>query len=202
MELCLNRTEVGSLVPAADPLRYLVARVASRDEVAMGDLYDATCARVFGLSLKILRDRAAAEESTLDVYAQVWREAGRYDPARGGVLAWILNLARSRAIDIFRTRARSSAQEETLNLSLVLADLSPGPEEFSLEAERARKVRTALRGLPEEQRRVIEAAFFGGLSHTEVAEALGQPLGTVKTRIRTGLATLRRALGSAEEGFA
>ncbi|MBI3447432.1 MAG: sigma-70 family RNA polymerase sigma factor [Acidobacteria bacterium] len=194
--------EAGPLAPPPDPLAPLISRIASGSEQALGALYDATSSRVFGLTLKILRDRPAAEEATIDVYAQVWREASRFDLRRGSALAWLLNLARSRAIDIYRSRSRQSGPEEPLVDILHIADPSPGPESASLEMERARNVRAALRSLPPEQRRAVEAAYFSGMSHSEVAEALGEPLGTVKTRIRAALATLRRALVASDRGIA
>ena len=188
--------------PPDDPLEKLVGRMAAGQEGALGELYDATSPRVFGLTLRILGDRAAAEEATIDVYTQVWKQTGRYDPAKGTVLAWLLILGRSRAIDILRSRARRAEQESSFAASLDLSDPAPGPEQASSEAERARRVRLALRSLPGEQRAALEVVYFGGLSHREAAEALSQPLGTVKTRVRTGLATLHRALTPPPEGLA
>ena len=185
--------------PLDDPLSPLLARISQGDEAALGVFYDATSARVFGLAIAILRNPSAAEEATLDVYSQVWRQAGRFDPAKGNATGWLLTLARSRAIDLLRSRSRTLDQEEALDGTFHLRDEDPGPERASLEAERARRVRAALAALPPEQRQAIEAAFFGGLSHSEVAAALGQPLGTIKTRIRTGLSALRRALASVQE---
>jgi RNA polymerase sigma-70 factor (ECF subfamily) len=172
-----------------------VELIARRSEAALAELFDATSPRVYGLARRILRDPAAAEEATLDVYAQVWRDAGRYDSGKGSVAAWLLTLARSRAIDLLRSRERRAETEAPLEPAEAMIDDAAGPEEASLESERARQVRRALAALPADQRRALEAAYFRGLSHTEVAAALGQPLGTIKTRIRTGLLALRRALG-------
>src|SRR5436309_5345456 len=113
--------------PPDDPLEKLVGRMAAGQEGALGELYDATSPRVFGLTLRILRDRAAAEEATIDVYTQVWKQTGRYDPAKGTVLAWLLILGRSRAIDILRSRARRAEQESSFAASLDLSDPAPGP---------------------------------------------------------------------------
>jgi len=168
--------------------------VAAGDQVALGRLYDATSRRVFGLVLRILRDHHAAQEVTLDVYTRVWQQARRFDSSRGSVEAWLLTLAHHRAIDQLRQRRRQSERETSLEPEFDLPDTQPDPETVSSEADLARRVRHALRTIPEEQRRAIVAAYFGGLSHTEVAQALGQPLGTVKTRIRSGLLALRRAL--------
>ena|SRR5437867_2628300 len=202
MEMCLQTGPGPVQVPPDDPLGPLVALVAGGSESALGSLYDAASPRVFGLALRILRDRPAAEEATIDVFSQAWRQAGRYDAEKGTVLAWLLNLARSRAIDLLRSRAKQNELETALDGTFDLSDPEPGPERSSLEEERARRVRAAMSTLPSEQRRVLEVVYFSGLSHTEAAEALGQPLGTVKTRIRMGLSALRRALATAQEGLA
>ncbi len=175
---------------------------ARGDERALGALYDATSRRVYGLALQILRDPALAEEATLDVFTQVWRRAGGYDATRGTPLAYLLTLARTRAIDLLRARSRRAAREDELPAEFAVAD--PGPDPFAErhDAERADMVRRAVSALPTEQRRAIEAAYFGGLSHSEAAAALGAPLGTVKTRIRDGLTSLRRALNAPHEGTA
>ncbi|HET6373790.1 MAG TPA: sigma-70 family RNA polymerase sigma factor [Candidatus Polarisedimenticolia bacterium] len=184
-----------------DPLERLVERVASGEEAAMGALYDATSPSVFGLALKILRDRAAAEEATLDVYLQAWRQAGRFSSEKGSVMAWLLMLARSRAVDLLRTMTRQPTLVDAAEMADTLVADGPGPEGASLELEKTRRIQTALGSLPPEQRRAIEAVYFGGLSHTDAARALGQPLGTVKTRIRTGLTTLKRSLSTVGENL-
>ena len=178
-----------------DPLVPLLAAAAGGDEGAFEELYRSTSARAFGLAVRMVRDRAVAEEVVLDAYAQLWRKAPQYDADRGPVIAWILLLVRSRAIDRLRfealpTRAMLPVDE----IESERADAAPDPEASTLETERAQRVREALATLPRDQRVAIEAAFFGGLSHSEVAAALDAPLGTVKTRIRTGLLTLRRLL--------
>jgi len=181
-----------------DRLAPLVRRAAAGDEVALTELYDQTSSQVYGFALSILREQDAASEATLDVYQQVWRQAERWDAGRGRVLTWLLMLARSRSLDLARSRARRDSRQLPLEEVAELADPDPGPEERSTDAERARLIRRALATLPVEQRRAIEAAFYAGMSHVEVAEALGQPLGTVKTRIRTGLVRLRAILAAAE----
>jgi RNA polymerase sigma-70 factor (ECF subfamily) len=182
---------------ATEPLEALLARAARGDESALRSLYDRTSRRVFGLALRILGDRVAAEEVALEVYVQVWQQAGRFQPSLGSPLAWIATMARTRAIDRVRARARRGLRETRLDeRSERLVDDAPGPLEAFEGREHACAVRAAVLSLPTEQRRVIEAAYFGGLSHTEVAAALGQPLGTVKTRIRAGLQSLRRALNA------
>ncbi len=183
-----------------DALAALVNRIADGDEDALRSLYDATSAQVFGWCLSVLHERDAAEEALVEVYAQVWRQAERYDPSRGCVASWIATLARTRAIDLSRIRERQHAGRTPLDPALadLLPDPKPAPDEASYQEERAARVRLALASLPDDQRRAVEAAFFLGLSHTEVAEALRLPLGTVKTRIRSGLSALRRALASTE----
>jgi RNA polymerase sigma-70 factor (ECF subfamily) len=170
--------------------------IAAGNQVALEALYDSTCRRVFGLALSILRDHEAAQEVAMDVYTGVWQQAHRFDSSRGSAETWLLTLAHHRAVDRLRSQRRQGAREVPLAPEVDLADPQPDPEATTTDADLARHVRRALRSIPEEQRRAIVAAYFGGLSHTEVAAALGQPLGTVKTRIRTGLASLRRALAS------
>lgn len=128
------------------------------------------------------------------MFAQVWREAARYDPARGSVTSWLLAIARTRAIDSLRSRRRLREVEQPLEGAPEPAVENRDPEASAVERGRAARARRALGRLPAEQRRAIEIAFFDGLSHTEAAAALGAPLGTVKTRIRAGLGTLRRLL--------
>jgi RNA polymerase sigma-70 factor (ECF subfamily) len=188
--------------PTGDPLYETMLRIAGGDQGALSRLYDATSARVYGLALHILRDPQAAEEATLDAFTQVWRRASSYDAGRGSVIGWILTVARTRAIDLLRSRTRRRDLEDTLDSVVDLPDPGPGPEETTEDAANARKLRVALAALSHDQRTAIEAAYFGGLSHTEVAQCLGQPLGTVKTRIRDGLATLRRMMAAQQEGSA
>lgn len=184
-------------VVSVGTLERLMEEVAAGDEGALGALYDSTSRRVFGLVLNILRDHHAAQEVTLDVYTRVWQQARRFDASRGSAEAWLLTLAHNQAIDRQRSLRRRAARESPLEPEFDLPDPQPDPEAASSDADLALRVRRALRSIPEEQRRAIVAAYFDGLSHTEVAEALGQPLGTIKTRIRSGLLALRRALVAA-----
>ena len=187
--------------PAFEPhagLASVIARIAAGDERALENLYDLTSRRVFALALQILRDGGAAEEATLDVFNQVWRQADRYQPAKGSPLGWLLTMARTRAIDLVRSRGRHADREAVLSEALAIPDRGRSPEVVSGDSEVAVRVRRALAAIPADQRDALVAAYFGGLSHTEVASALGQPLGTVKTRIRAGLIHLRRLL--AENG--
>jgi len=174
-------------------------RIASGDAAALSDLYDLSSRFVYGICLKVLRNAADAEEVTLDVYTQAWRQASRFDADRGEPLAWLLMLARSRAIDRLRSRGGVRRHEEDLEQVRDLASPGVDPETGSSLAQRASTVRAALAGLPAEQREVIELAYFEGLTHTEIAEKLAQPLGTTKSRIRLALARMRQTLGSHAE---
>lgn len=187
--------------PNRDPGVSLLARIARGDESALGELFDAVAPRVLGLCRRILRDPGASEEATLDVFHQVWRQAGSYDPSRGSPVSWILLLARTRAIDLLRARTRRTGPEASIDEASGQADPTPDPEAQARTSLRAARVRSALALLSPDQRAAIEKAFFEGMSHSEVAESLGAPLGTVKTRIRTGLEIIRLAL-AAEEGVA
>jgi RNA polymerase sigma-70 factor (ECF subfamily) len=188
--------------PVGDPLAPLVAKIAAGEEDALGSLYDAMGARVFGLARRILGDPSLAEEATMDVFTQVWMQAKKFDPTRGRVESWVLTLARTRGIDALRARGRHLERTDGLDSAPEPRDEEPGPEEAHRSSERSRQIRKALWRLPAEQRQALEVAFFEGLSYSEVASALGLPLGTVKTRIRAGLAALRRTLGPAQGDLA
>ena len=171
----------------------LIGRVADGDRTAFAALYDATSRMVFGLILRVVVDRSSAEEVLSDVYIQVWRQAKSYDTARGAPLAWLMTIARSRSIDRLRA-GKPEQQKESLDSIAELTSNSVSPEDASVHSERSRLVRSALSSLAPEQREVIELAYFSGLSHSEIALKLGQPLGTVKTRTRLGMMKLRDML--------
>jgi RNA polymerase sigma-70 factor (ECF subfamily) len=178
----------------------LLARVAQRDASALGALYDLAGGAVHGVCRRILRDPSDAEEASMDVFLQVWQKASRFDPERGDALTWLLTLARSRAIDRLRARGAARRHETELDERHDAPSSEPGPETRSSLAERAALVRGALSELPEEQREVLELAYFEGLTHSEIAERLAQPLGTAKSRIRLALQRLRRTLEPATAG--
>ncbi len=173
----------------------LVRKIASGDQAAMGALYDATSRLVYGIVLRVLSDAATAEEVTLDVYTQVWRQAASFDAGRGGPLAWLTTIARSRAIDRLRSGWQDQQRKQPLDVVGDAPAGAAGPEEMTVAAERQRFVRQALAQLSPEQREVLELAYYSGLSHSEIAAKLNQPLGTVKTRTRLGMIKLREALG-------
>ena len=159
----------------------------------MAELYDASSAQVFGLAMRILGERNAAEDAVVEVYAQAWRDASSFDARRGNVRTWLMTLARSRAIDILRSRKREPTSYPLEAASEVHSG-GPGPEKQSSELQRRNYVRGALENLRPEQREAIELAYFSDLSHSEIASKLGQPLGTIKTRIRSGMMALRGLL--------
>ena len=173
----------------------LIDRVAEGDQSALSKLYDSTARLVYGLVLRILNEAPSAEEVLLDVFTQVWRQASQYDGKRGAPLAWIMTIARSRAIDRLRSTRQEQQRREPLDSVEVARSDSTDPEQDSVIAERRLMVKRALAGLAPEQREVIELAYYSGMSHSEIAARLGQPLGTVKTRTRLGMIRLREALG-------
>jgi RNA polymerase sigma-70 factor (ECF subfamily) len=178
----------------------LIAEVAAGQQSALTTLYDSTSRMVFGLILRIVSDRATAEEVLLDVYTQVWRQAASYDPARGAPLAWLMTIARTRAIDRLRSGKRDLQAREPLDAMGEISSTTTDPEQASVLSERQKLVRSALDSLSREQREVIELAYYSGLSHSEIALKLGQPLGTVKTRTRLGMMKLRDLLRPVLEG--
>lgn len=183
-----------------DPVDWgaVVAQVAQGDEAALARFYDGTSRIVFGLILRMVGEPSVAEEITLEVYMQVWRTAQSYARSRGTVTAWLTTMARSRAIDWIRSgQARDRQRKQDLEKLPELRDPAPGPELARVESERVEAVRLALAALPREQRQVIELSYFDAMSHSEIAERLEQPLGTVKSRIRAGMLSLRDLLNPA-----
>jgi RNA polymerase sigma-70 factor (ECF subfamily) len=173
----------------------LLNRLAAGDRDAVSHLYDRYAARVFALAVRILGNRADAEDVVQDVFAQAWRTAPLYRPERGSVTAWIMVMTRSRAIDRVRARRGGDQPLTDNDHDTLLSDAPPAGEEL-IAREQADRVRTAVMRLPDDQRRALELAYFEGLSQSEIADTLQTPLGTVKTRIRTALTTLRRSLRS------
>ncbi len=172
----------------------LMERIAKSDQSALATLYDATNRLAYGLILRVLGDASTAEEVLLDVYTQVWKQAANYDTGRGSPLAWRTTIARTRAIDRLRSGWQDRQRKEPLDLLNDRETSAANPEQASVNSERQRFVRNALSELSPEQREVIELAYYGGLSHSEIATKLDQPLGTVKTRTRLGMMKLREAL--------
>jgi RNA polymerase sigma-70 factor, ECF subfamily len=175
----------------------LVRSIAAGDQTALHALYERAHRPVFTLIMRITANRETAEELTIDVFHDVWRRAARYDAVNGTVLGWIMNQARSRAIDRlrFESRKKRSASGDEQPLAEVVAD----PRDLLELGEQVRSLRVALETLTLDERLAIETTFFAGLTHAQAAGRLNEPLGTIKTRIRSGLQKLRRAL-TAEAG--
>jgi RNA polymerase sigma-70 factor, ECF subfamily len=171
----------------------LVEAIAARDERALRALYDRTNRIVFTFSIRITHSRETAEEVTLDVFHDVWRRASSYDPAGGSVIGWIMNQARSRAIDRLRFDQRKKRTADAAETSSAVTP-EKSPHDTVESRDQERQLREALQVLTPDERQAIEAAFFSEMTYSEVATKLNQPLGTVKTRIRSGLAKLRQAL--------
>ncbi len=162
----------------------LLRRLAAGDQTALGEFYDLYAPLVNGLALRIVRDTADAEDVVQEVFVQVWRQASRYDEARGTPEAWLCTVARSRALD--RVRRRSSRREDSEEKAPVPTAVPPNEDRLA--------VRAVLQELSPAQRTALELAYYEGLTQTEIAARLGEPLGTVKTRIRTALLRLRERL--------
>ena len=176
----------------------LMRGIASRDPSALRDLYDRHSGLVYALCLRILRNPAEAEDLLVDTFFEAWEKFGRYDPARGSPLTYLTTLARSRVIDRLRSRASANSKVKLADVDDVTPPASqPGPLDKSIADERRATVVAALDQLDPQQRQAIEAAYYDGLSHSEISEKLGKPLGTVKTWIRTGLIRLRESLRTA-----
>jgi RNA polymerase sigma-70 factor (ECF subfamily) len=177
----------------------LVQAIAAGDQLALHSLYEQTHRIVFTLIVRITNNRETAEELTLDVFHDVWRRASTYDPEGGSVVGWIMNQARSRAIDRLRLQNRKKRvnkyQEDPLRTTA-----ANDPQQACQVKEQNRVLQNALEVLTPEERQVIESAFFSELTYPEVAAKLNQPLGTVKTRIRSGLSKLRQKLGATLKG--
>ena len=187
------------MLNASDPTDVrLLQRIATRDTAALAELYDRHSRLLFGLILRIVRDRGEAEDILQEAFVRVWTRAETYDAQMGGPLPWIVRLARNCAIDRLRAR-RSRAAIDTPAPGGRVAEAVPtsdiqSPEAVVLDAERRQALTDALAGLPADQRQLIEAAFFEGYTHSELAQRFGLPLGTVKTRIRAGMIAMRQRL--------
>jgi RNA polymerase sigma-70 factor (ECF subfamily) len=179
-------------VPPLSGLAALVEQMATGRQDALARLYDETSPMLNGLLLRILERPEDAEEVLLDVYMKAWKYAARYSDQRGSVQAWLMIMARNAAIDRIRQkRAQPKTTPFELESTPEPESGDASPEEQTVERERRRKVQIVLRELPPEQREAVELAFFGGLTHAELAERLREPLGTIKSRIRMGLTRLR-----------
>jgi RNA polymerase sigma-70 factor (ECF subfamily) len=185
----------------------LIEAMMRGETAAMSQLYDHYAPAVLGLALRITREPADAEEVVVDTFAQVWRDAARFAAQRGSVGAWLATIARSRALDLLRARGRrtrldDSAESQSLVEPAAMGSATPSPMAALLADERSRRVQAAMATLPPAQRKALELGYFEGLSQTEIAERLDEPLGTVKTRMRLGLRRLRELLAPLGPGSA
>ena len=179
--------------------REMIARISRRDQSAFSALYDRMSGPLYSLAMKMLGDPAEAQDALQDVFLQIWSRASTYDPEQSSVFSWTVLLTRSRVIDRLRARGRRSRVVVASSEDTPTADDASTVESAADTAEKkdeAARVRYVLNNLPAEQREAIELAFFEHLSHHEIAAQLGQPLGTVKARIRRGLLKLRERLNT------
>ena len=174
---------------------YLIQQVAKQDREAFSQLYDRCSSLVFSLAIRMLRELPDAEDLLQEVFLQVWRQASNYDAERGSPEAWIVNITRSRAIDKLRS-IRRREKSFVLTDDPARAESSDNVETSAAESETRLAMNSALKNLPQAQRSVLELAYFDGLTQTEIAEKLSEPLGTVKTRMRAGIQRLRELVGA------
>lgn len=189
------RQNVG--VVTASPTRTVddaFVRVQGGDQAAFADFYDLLSARVFGTISRVLRDPAMSEEVAQEVFVELWRTAARFDAERGNVTAWAVTIARRRAVDRVRREQSQRNRIDELGEQRVAPD--DGPADEVVSSMEVTRVRAAVATLPDDQREVIELSFIEGIAHTDIADRLGLPLGTVKGRVRGGLKKLRGQLGS------
>ena len=180
-----------TVVVASDEM--LIERLAATaDEVALSELYDRYQAQMYGLAMRITRDPALAQDAVQEAFVGVWRNAVRYSVGRASVRTWILSITHHRAIDVLRRRRPTTTLPDTETVDEALRSPDVWPE--VVRALDGDAVRIAIGGLPEIQRQAIELAYFEGLTQVEIAERTGAPLGTVKSRVRLGLQSLRRSL--------
>ena len=188
--------ESGGETPSADGV--LMERLMQRDASALEELYDRYARPVYSLVLRISQQPASAEEIVQDVFLLLWCNAARYHASRGPLEPWLFTLARNRALDFLRLkREKQRRREDSFELEMSNAVSAPNPVALIDGARRAERVRACVGALPEPQRRAIELAFFEGMTHSEIAAALSEPLGTVKSWIRNVLTHLRESLETA-----
>ncbi|HTX42468.1 MAG TPA: sigma-70 family RNA polymerase sigma factor [Acidobacteriaceae bacterium] len=176
--------------PAPDSA--LVERMMAGDENALSTLYDRYSGMLFAVLVRILKDTHAAEEVLQDLFLQLWRSAARFDAKRGSLPAWLMVIARNRAISRLRGRERLLVQDDDDGFSMENLPAAVNLEDEASRAELTRKVRAAMAALPEEQREAVELAYFEGMTQTEIAARTGSPLGTVKSRVRAAMQSLKQ----------
>jgi RNA polymerase sigma-70 factor (ECF subfamily) len=175
--------------------RQLALRLQARDGAALSELYDRFGRIVYSLALRIVKVPGDAEEVTQEVFLYAWEKAGLFDTSRGGLVTWLGTLARSRSIDRLRQQKSQERRKEAVARDPVGGRPAASPDLEASLNERSALIRSALSGLPADQREAIEIAYFEGLSQSEIAARLKTPLGTIKTRIRQGMIRLKSAIG-------
>lgn len=178
----------------APDLADLLKACGKGDEASFAQLYDATSSRVVGLAVRVVRDPAQAEEVAQEAFLEIWRTSGRFDPAKGSPLGWLLTIVHRKAVDRVRSAEAATRRDTTYNQQNQPVE-HDSTAEAGLASMEARRVRGALKSLTAVQREALELAYFGGYTHTEVATMLELPVGTAKTRIRDGLIRLRDTMG-------
>ncbi|WP_229733487.1 sigma-70 family RNA polymerase sigma factor [Conyzicola nivalis] len=189
-----DRQDLGSGEPPTQ--NQLLARVAAGDQAAFAELYDQIAPRVLGLVRRLLRDHAQSEEVTQEIFLEIWQTATRYDPAKGGASTWIMTMAHRRAVDRVRASQASRDRDTKIGIRDYDADYDNVSDTVQTRIEHERVEKAMLR-LTELQRQAVSLAYYGGYSHSEVANLLSVPIGTVKTRLRDGMIRLRDELGVA-----
>jgi len=174
--------------------KILVERMSQGDHGALSELYDQSSGILYALALRIVQNPGDAEETLHDAYLRAWRSASAYTEERGSVMSWLVLMTRSCGIDRLRATRRHYAGRSAQDFSQVESPMTT-PETAVESKQKNQRIRAAMGHLPEDQRQAIELAFFGGLTHSELAAQLGVPLGTIKTRIRSGLQRMRLSLG-------
>lgn len=187
-------TDRDEFIPVS--LSDLLGQVAEGDRVAFGELYDQCSGRVFGLVRRLLKDSAQSEEVTQEIFLEVWQNAKRYDQSKGSAATWILTMAHRRAVDRIRSSQSTRDRDQKIGLRDLETEYDSVSESVEIRVEHER-VGQALQRLTELQRQAVTLAYYGGYSHSEVAEMLKVPIGTVKTRLRDGMIRLRDELGVA-----
>ena len=184
-----------SAAPSPTDLEALLAQVALGNRAAFGTLYRSTCDRLFGICVRVLNERAEAEEALQEVFTSVWRKAAQFDPGKASALSWLGMMARNKAIDRLRARPERNTLT-TLDLAAELSDPAASPLDQTEALAEAQRLKRCLDDLEPQRRSLIRDAFFGGLTYEELARRAQAPLGSVKSWIRRGLAQLRACLES------
>lgn len=179
------------MTPGSDDIANLIARTALGDRRAFSVLYDRTSAKLFGVCLRILRDRMQAEDALQEIYVKVWRKAASFNTSRAGAMTWLISIARNQAIDLLRARAPLG---EAIDVAQFVADDRPDPERLAISSEAGSRIGHCLGELAPERADAVRSAYVEGRSYKELADRHSVPLNTMKTWIRRGLQNLRECL--------